>query len=133
MPEERKGRDKSPGPAERTEATVAGGYHELATLNRAGIQATLQAGEAMLKATSSLAEELIKDLGVGSLELRSLEIVAGRLLPSLLLSNLKVLNRRIRLQILQNTPQRLRNCSRLNMTETVSNKTRGASLAGSCC
>ena len=58
MPEERKGRDNSPGAAEGAEATVAGGYDELATLNRAGIQATLQAGEAMLKATSSLAEEL---------------------------------------------------------------------------
>jgi hypothetical protein len=58
MPEGRKGRDNSPVAAERAEAKVAGGYDELATLNRAGIQATLQAGEAMLKATSSLAEEL---------------------------------------------------------------------------
>jgi hypothetical protein len=53
---------KSPGhsleAAERAEATVAGGYEELATLNRAAIHATLQAGEAMLKATSSFAEEL---------------------------------------------------------------------------
>ena len=58
MPEERKGRDNPPEAAERAEVTVAAGYDELATLNRAGIQATLQAGEAMLKATSSLAEEL---------------------------------------------------------------------------
>jgi hypothetical protein len=37
---------------------VAGSYEELATLNRAGMHAALQAGEAMLKGTSSLAEEL---------------------------------------------------------------------------
>jgi hypothetical protein len=49
--EERKSRGHSPGAAERAEATVVGGYEELATL-------TLQAGEAMLRATSSLAEEL---------------------------------------------------------------------------
>ena len=56
--EERKSRGHSPGAAERAEATVVGGYEELATLNRASIHATLQAGEAMLRATSSLAEEL---------------------------------------------------------------------------
>jgi hypothetical protein len=56
--EERKHRGHSPEAAERAETTVAVGYEELATLNRAGIHATLQAGEAMLKATSSLAEEL---------------------------------------------------------------------------
>jgi hypothetical protein len=56
--EERKSRGHSPGAAERAGATVAGGYEELATLNRAGIHATLQAREAILRATSSLAEEL---------------------------------------------------------------------------
>ena len=56
--EERKTRGDFPRTVERAEATVAGSYEELATLNRAGMHAALQAGEAMLKATSSLAEEL---------------------------------------------------------------------------
>jgi hypothetical protein len=56
--EERKTRGNAPGAVERAEATGAGSYEELATLNRAGMHAALQAGEAMLKATSSLAEEL---------------------------------------------------------------------------
>jgi hypothetical protein len=35
-----------------------GSYDYLAELNRAGLNATLKAGEVMLKATSSLTEEL---------------------------------------------------------------------------
>jgi hypothetical protein len=56
--EERKTRGDSPGAVERAEATVAGSHEELATLNDAGMHAALHAGEAMLKATSSLVEEL---------------------------------------------------------------------------
>jgi hypothetical protein len=42
----------------QAELMAAAGYDELVELNRAGMNATLKAGEAMLKATSSLAQEV---------------------------------------------------------------------------
>jgi small-conductance mechanosensitive channel len=44
--------------APQADLTAVGSYDYLAELNRAGMNAALQVGEAMLKATSSLAEEL---------------------------------------------------------------------------
>jgi hypothetical protein len=44
--------------APQAEVTAVASYDDLVELNRAGMDATLKASEAMLKATSSLAEEL---------------------------------------------------------------------------
>jgi Phasin protein len=44
--------------APQAELTAVASYDDLVELNRAGMDATLKASEAMLKATSSLAEEL---------------------------------------------------------------------------
>lgn len=44
--------------APQADVTAVGSYDDLAELNRAGMNAALKASEAMLKATSSLAEEL---------------------------------------------------------------------------
>ena len=54
------GRTRGDGPttARQAELTAVASYDDLVELNRAGMDATLKAGEAMLKATSSLAEEV---------------------------------------------------------------------------
>jgi Phasin protein len=55
-----KGRARGDGPttARQVELTAVASYDNLVELNRAGMNATLEAGQAMLKATSSLAEEV---------------------------------------------------------------------------
>jgi hypothetical protein len=64
-PEERRRREEEGGirsnrskTAPQAELTAVASYDDLVELNRAGMDATLKASEAMLKATSSLAEEL---------------------------------------------------------------------------
>jgi hypothetical protein len=54
------GRTRGNGPtiARQTELPAVASYDDLVELNRAGMDATLKASEAMLKATSSLAEEV---------------------------------------------------------------------------
>ena len=54
------GRARGDGPttAPQAELAAVASYDDLVELNRAGMDATLEASEAMLKATSSLAEEL---------------------------------------------------------------------------
>jgi hypothetical protein len=49
---------EGPTAARQSELTAMASYGDLVELNRAGMDATLKAGEAMLKATSSLAEEM---------------------------------------------------------------------------
>jgi hypothetical protein len=56
--EEGRTRGDGPATARQAELTAVAGYEDLVELNRAGMDATLKAGEAMLKATSSLAEEV---------------------------------------------------------------------------
>jgi hypothetical protein len=51
-------RGDGPTPARQVELTAVARYDDLVELNRAGMNATLKAGQAMLKATSSLAEEV---------------------------------------------------------------------------
>jgi hypothetical protein len=51
-------RGEGPTAARQAELTAVASYGDLVELNRAGMDATLKAGEAMLKATSSLAEEV---------------------------------------------------------------------------
>jgi Phasin protein len=51
-------RGDGPTPARQVELMAAASYDDLVELNRAGMNATLKAGQAMLKATSSLAEEV---------------------------------------------------------------------------
>jgi hypothetical protein len=53
-------REDVPRSARRVEGMAAASYDDLAELNRAGMHATLKAGQAMLEATSSLAEELTR-------------------------------------------------------------------------
>ena len=55
-----KGHTRGDGPttARQAELTAVASYDDLVEFNRAGMNATLKAGEAMLKATSSLAEEV---------------------------------------------------------------------------
>jgi Phasin protein len=55
-----KGRTRGDGPttARQAELMAAASYDDLVEFNRAGMDATLKAGQAMLKATSSLAEEV---------------------------------------------------------------------------
>ena len=54
-----KGRTRGDGPTTRqAESTAVASYDDLVEPNRAGMNATLKAGEAMLKATGSLAEEV---------------------------------------------------------------------------
>lgn len=57
-PDEGRARDDGPSTASQAELAAVASYDDLVELNRAGIDATLEASEAMLKATSSLAEEL---------------------------------------------------------------------------
>jgi hypothetical protein len=59
-PDEGRGRDDGPATAPQAELAAAASYDDLVELNRAGMDATLEASEAMLKATSSLAEELTR-------------------------------------------------------------------------
>jgi Phasin protein len=51
-------RGDGPTPARQVELMAAASYNDLVELNRAGMDATLQTGRAILKATSSLAEEV---------------------------------------------------------------------------
>jgi hypothetical protein len=55
---EEEGRGEKASTARQAELTAVVSYGNLAGLNHAGMEATLKAGEAMLKATSSLTEEL---------------------------------------------------------------------------
>jgi hypothetical protein len=54
------GRARGDGPTtvRQAELTAVASYDDLVEFNRAGMNATLEAGQAMLKATSSLAEEV---------------------------------------------------------------------------
>ena len=56
--EEGRARGDRPTDVRQAELTAVASYDDLVELNRAGMDATLKAGEAMLKATSSLAEEV---------------------------------------------------------------------------
>jgi hypothetical protein len=56
--EEARTRGDRPTTIGQAELTAVASYDDLVELNRAGMNATLKAGEAMLKATSSLAEEV---------------------------------------------------------------------------
>ena len=56
--EEGRTRGDRPTDVRQAELTAVASYDDLMELNRAGMNATLKAGEAMLKATSSLAEEV---------------------------------------------------------------------------
>jgi hypothetical protein len=56
--EEGRSRGDGPTTARQAELPAVASYDDLVELNRAGMDATLRASEAMLKATSSLAEEL---------------------------------------------------------------------------
>jgi hypothetical protein len=56
--EEGRTRGNGPTTARQAEFAAVASYDDVVELNRAGMDATLKASEAMLKATSSLAEEL---------------------------------------------------------------------------
>jgi hypothetical protein len=56
--EEGRTRGNGPTTARQAELPAVASYDDLVELNRAGMDATLKASEAMLKATSSLAEEV---------------------------------------------------------------------------
>ena len=57
-PDDGRAPDDGPATAPQAELAAVASYDDLVELNRAGMDATLEASEAMLKATSSLAEEL---------------------------------------------------------------------------
>jgi hypothetical protein len=78
---------------------------------------------------SSLAKELIKNLGISGLELRSLEVITSRLLPSLLLADLEVLDRLLGSEVLQNTTQGLNDNIGGNVAKLVANNSLNATRA----
>jgi Phasin protein len=74
--EKSRARGDGPTTARQVELTAVASYDNLVELNRAGMNATLEAGQAMLKATSSLAEEVT---GFACQRLRT-EVETARLL-----------------------------------------------------